>query len=126
MLFFTQNKDTKHHLKMTKDTLSCLSSSGDKKALYDFAEILADISGNLTVANYIDRVKIENSRNVVSLAIDWAIEFTRLHAATDWNEVEYIETVDNFTEEKIKALIAGDCDGISDDNWACGTLDPET
>lgn len=46
-----------------------------------------------------------NSRDVCALVVDWAGEFTERHAATDWAEVEYLDTVDAFFAEKYRAWI---------------------
>jgi hypothetical protein len=46
-----------------------------------------------------------NSRDTCSFIIDWAEEFDRRHAETDWAEVEYLETIDAFFSEKYRAWL---------------------
>ena len=43
-----------------------------------------------------------NSRDTCSLIINWAEEFDRRHAETDWAEVEYLETINRFFSEKYR------------------------
>lgn len=46
-----------------------------------------------------------NSRDVVQLSVDWAAEFEARHAATDWAEAEYLETIEAFFASKYRAWI---------------------
>lgn len=46
-----------------------------------------------------------NSRDVVQLSVDWAEEFMTRHVATDWAEVEYLDTIDAFFDAKYRAWI---------------------
>ncbi len=46
-----------------------------------------------------------NSRDVVQLCVDWAAEFEARHGATDWDEVDYLETIDAFFTAKYRAWI---------------------
>ena len=46
-----------------------------------------------------------NSRDTCALVIDWAEEFDRKHAETDWAEVEYLELIDRFFAEKYRAWL---------------------
>lgn len=46
-----------------------------------------------------------NSRDVCMLVVDWAEEFEKQHADTDWAEVEYLETIDRFFEDKYRAWL---------------------
>lgn len=67
--------------------------------LRDYAEAIADIAYEAVTQGF--RPK-ENSRETISTIIYWADEFTRLHQDTDWNEVEYLDTIYEFIEQKLK------------------------
>ena len=41
-----------------------------------------------------------NSRDTCLLIIQWAEEFDRKHAETDWVEIEYLEAIDRFFDQK--------------------------
>ena len=46
-----------------------------------------------------------NSRDTCALVVDWAEEFDRKHAETDWAEVEYLDTIDRFFADKYRAWL---------------------
>jgi len=43
-----------------------------------------------------------DSRQDVSDFIWWAEEFEKTHLSTDWGEVDYILTIDEFVRQKLK------------------------
>lgn len=67
--------------------------------LRDYAEAIADIAYEAVTQGL---RPTENSRETISTIINWADEFTRQHQDTDWNEVEYLDTIYEFTEQKLK------------------------
>lgn len=70
-----------------------------KSNLRDYAEAIADIAYEAGSQNF---RPTENSRDTIDTIIHWANEFTRQHQDTDWNEVEYLDTIYEFTEQKLK------------------------
>ena len=44
-----------------------------------------------------------NSREDVSAFIHWASEFQKENSITNWNEVDYILSIEDFTLKKIKS-----------------------
>ena len=46
-----------------------------------------------------------NSRDACALVIDWAEEFDRKHANTDWAEIEYLDTIEAFFTAKYRAWL---------------------
>ena len=65
----------------------------------DFLEALTDIAFNAGAAGY----HSGDSRKDVSDMISWADEFQQIHQKTDWNETDYIDTIDAFAAKKIFA-----------------------
>ncbi|WP_455635186.1 hypothetical protein [Parabacteroides sp.] len=68
---------------------------GSRKLL----EAVADISYNAGVQHLCDN---ENSREVVMNLIDWAREFEKIHAETDWDEKDYMIEIESFYNDKIR------------------------
>ncbi len=68
---------------------------------YDLCEVVSDLT-----AQFVTQPQLPaNSRDVCMLVIAWAEEFSSRHQGTDWNEVEYLETIDAFFSEKYRAWI---------------------
>jgi hypothetical protein len=42
-----------------------------------------------------------DSRSDISEFVRWAMQFEKLHSKTDWNENDYILSIEKFTIEKI-------------------------
>jgi hypothetical protein len=69
-----------------------LQRTDELETLYDLTtELAADLASGA-----IDYAEMEDSRSRLDTLIEWANEFNRLHASTDWAEVEYLDTVDSF------------------------------
>ena len=68
----------------------------------DFLEALAEIAYIAGQNDY----RVEDSREVISNLIRWALEFDELHRNTDWCEVDYLEAVDDFTYGKMNLNLA--------------------
>lgn len=68
---------------------------GNRKLL----EAVADISYNAGVCHLYDN---EDSREVVMNLIDWAREFEKNHAETDWGEKDYMIEIESFYNDKIR------------------------
>lgn len=68
---------------------------GSRKLL----EAVADLAYNASVQSLCDD---RDSREVVMDIIDWAREFEKNHAETDWGEDDYMIEIDNFYKEKIR------------------------
>lgn len=66
--------------------------------LFIYCETVADIAYNCGHSRF--RIS-DNSRENIGRIVSWAKEFNDMHRETDWNEVDYIETIDTFTEAKI-------------------------
>ncbi|MXN92699.1 hypothetical protein GR160_15830 [Flavobacterium sp. Sd200] len=43
-----------------------------------------------------------NSRNDIAEFIVWAKEFEAIHDETDWDEIDYIDTIEAFTLNKLR------------------------
>lgn len=43
-----------------------------------------------------------NSRHLLSCVIIWAKEFLQMHSETDWEETDYVRTIDAYAEKKLK------------------------
>lgn len=43
-----------------------------------------------------------NSRNDIAEFIVWAKEFEEIHDETDWDEVDYMDTIEAFTLNKLR------------------------
>jgi len=43
-----------------------------------------------------------NSRNDIAEFIVWANEFEEIHDETDWDEVDYMDTIEAFTLNKLR------------------------
>ncbi len=78
-----------------------LANSRNHEKLYGFCEVLADISGAIFAEFAEGKLRMPNSRDRVARAIEWATEFHDHHRKTDWSEVEYLDTVDEFIESKL-------------------------
>lgn len=68
---------------------------GSRKLL----EAVADIAYNAGVQHLFDE---QDSREVIMDLIDWAREFEKIHAETDWGEKDYMIEIDSFYEDKKK------------------------
>ena len=64
----------------------------------DLLEALADIAYTAGIERY----RVDDSRQIMTNLIEWAKEFDRLHQLTNWEDVDYIETVDKFTYGKLR------------------------
>lgn len=69
-------------------------------SLYNYAEALVDIAYEAGTREF---CASKNSRDTTSTIITWANQFTRSHKNTDWNEVDYLESVYQFFDSKFKA-----------------------
>lgn len=67
-------------------------------SLRDYAEIVAEIAYESGVRGFRPS---HDSRETISSVIAWADEFSRLHKDTDWDEVDYPETLLDFVEKKL-------------------------
>lgn len=67
--------------------------------LRDYAEAIADIAYEAGAQGF---CPTGNSRDTIDIIIGWANEFTRKHQNTNWNEVEYLDTIYEFTDQKLK------------------------
>lgn len=61
-------------------------------------EVIADIAFNAGSM----RPEDINSRHLISCVIIWAKEFQQMHSETDWEETDYISTIDAYAAEKLK------------------------
>lgn len=64
-----------------------------------FLETTADIAYNAGVQHLFDE---QDSREVIMNLIDWAREFEKIHAGTNWDEKDYLIEIDKFYQEKIE------------------------
>lgn len=62
-----------------------------------FLEAMADIAYNAGVQHLFDE---QDSREVIMNLIDWAREFEKIHAGTNWDEKDYLIEIDKFYQEK--------------------------
>lgn len=70
----------------------------DARKVYDFKEVLADIAYGAGAVRYGIH---GNSRSTIKDIISWADEFMEIHKDTDWEVVDYIETVYTYVVGKI-------------------------
>lgn len=70
----------------------------DPKKVYDLKEVLADIAYEAGAVRYGIH---GDSRSAIKDIISWADEFMEIHKNTDWEEVDYIETVYAYVVNKI-------------------------
>ena len=68
----------------------------------DLLEALADIAYTAGTERY----RVEDSRQVIGNLIEWALEFDALHQTTNWEEEDYLLTIDAFAYGKIRDLTA--------------------
>jgi REP element-mobilizing transposase RayT len=68
---------------------------------YRIFETIADIS---YIAGYENHYS-GNSRFDIREYISWGKEFERIHAKTNWDEMDYMQTIEKFTIEKIRESI---------------------
>ena len=68
---------------------------GSRKLL----EAVADIAYNAGVEHLFDG---QDSREVIMNLIDWAREFEKIHAETNWGEKDYMIEIESFYKDKIK------------------------
>lgn len=66
-------------------------------------ETIADIA--LNVGARIHENDDVDSRELIGCIIDWAKEFEQLHLSTDWDETDYILTIDEFSQQKWREYI---------------------
>jgi hypothetical protein len=80
-----------------------LEHSDELETFYDLTDSLTHdlVSGRVSYESF------PNSRDRFDTLIGWANEFNRLHAATDWAEVEYLDTVEEWYSAKIRAEYGG-------------------
>lgn len=71
-------------------------------SLRNYAEALVDIAYEAGAQGF---RPTGNSRDTVDTIISWANEFTRKHQNTDWNEVEYLDSIYEFTDGKLKEYL---------------------
>jgi hypothetical protein len=93
----------------------------DTRALRDLLDVVYDLAAAMQsdwAAGRLTADLADNSRDRCSTVQDWALEFDRLHAKTDWTEVDYLETVDDFYRDKISPYLA--------DKTAVGQISFET
>lgn len=69
-----------------------------------FNEVLADIAVNFGYDLGTGKIEMDDSRAFVNELISLADKFQKIHADTDWEEVDYLLTVDAYT----KGIIEGD------------------
>lgn len=74
---------------------------GSRKLL----ETVADIAYNAGVQNLFDE---QDSREIIMDLVDWAREFEKIHAETDWGEKDYMIEIENFYKDKIKKEYSGE------------------
>lgn len=70
----------------------------DPQKVYDLKEVLADIAYGAGAVRY--GIK-GDSRSAIKDIISWADEFMEIHKDTNWEEVDYIETVYAYVVDKI-------------------------
>lgn len=68
---------------------------------YDLCETVSDLTSLFVTHATLPA----NSRDVCLLVIEWAEEFMNRHASTEWDEVDYLETIDAFFAAKYRAWI---------------------
>ena len=67
-------------------------------ACYGLCEAVSDLT-----SLFMEQSQVPvDSRETCALIIDWAEAFDRMHAETDWGEVEYLETIDQFFAQKYR------------------------
>lgn len=71
---------------------------GDPAKVYDAKEVLADIAYEAGAIRY--GIK-GDSRVAIRDIISWADEFMEIHKDTNWEEVDYIETVYGYVSNKV-------------------------
>lgn len=72
----------------------------NNKKVYSLCEAVADISYLSAKENY----NTQDSREMISQFIEWAMEFEYLHKHIEWginSRLDYIESIDYFTLFKI-------------------------
>lgn len=74
----------------------------DPRKIYDFKEVLADIAYGAGAVRY--GIK-GDSRLAIKDIISWAEEFMEIHKDTDWEEMDYVDTVYGYTIDKIDQAI---------------------
>ncbi len=69
-----------------------------EQQLYRYGEVVADIAYECGAR----RLRISNdSRLRIETMLSWAREFGERHKDTDWDETDYIETIEAFISEKL-------------------------
>lgn len=86
--------------------LASLASAGDAKQLHGFCETLALVSGHMANAEKSGRISMDEPGQLVRRSVQYACEFEKLHAATDWphSKVGYFEAISAFMEEQFVQL----------------------
>jgi hypothetical protein len=69
----------------------------DDPKIRSFAESLADIAQMAGAKKFYSG----DSREDIDLFITWAEEFEAIHANTNWEEIEYMDEIENFAMGKI-------------------------
>lgn len=63
-------------------------------------EVMYDLTWNLAREDAWESIGAD-SRERFSLLLGWTQEFERVYRHTDWDKVDYLETVDNFYDGKM-------------------------
>jgi hypothetical protein len=64
----------------------------------DYLEVLVDIAMMCGAMFQRNEITIVDSRTVPDTVKRLADEFTAMHANTDWNETDYLDTIDEYAE----------------------------
>jgi len=64
-------------------------------------ESVADIALTAGVLLAKDKIQIDDSRELVEKMIEWSTEFNTQHENSEWEDVSYIEAIDDFAETKL-------------------------
>ena len=71
---------------------------------HDEVEVLYDVAVNVHTYVAVNDIAI-NSRALPSISYYLACEFQELHQNTDWTQLDYLETVDDFVDKEAKQLL---------------------
>lgn len=89
-----------------------LAVADEIETFYDLTANLAhDLARNRFIADSFD-----DSRSRLHLLVEWANEFNSQHVQTDWAELDYMDTVDDFYADKVQPFLkatASQSDGPS-------------
>ena len=79
----------------------------NNKQLRSYSETLVEITLTVGMKYGELRVWINDSMELNSCCIAWAEEFEKLYKLTDWDQVDWIDTIEAFADEKITKVITG-------------------